>query len=273
MICLNVFDIEIVSIGSELCYGKVSDSNSFWLADQITRAGGTVNRITCIRDDEAQITEVLEESLKRKPRFLLVTGGLGPTKDDKTISAVSMLTRREIVVDEATVERACQKKGIPRDRLPIHFIRMARTLSGAETFANPVGISPASVIKINETTLILMPGPPREVQAIFQAHISPLMEGSIPRRSLSRRVVADMVESDLSPIIEEIEKTFSEVYLKPLVSEYDRNSGLPIEVIAFGVDDEACLQKIGDVARSLEKAIREKGRRLLTVSKEESIDS
>ncbi|MBS7622643.1 competence/damage-inducible protein A [Candidatus Bathyarchaeota archaeon] len=270
---LKTFDIEIISIGSELCYGKVSDSNSFWLADRITRLGGTVSRITCIRDDEAQISEVLDESLKRRPRFLLVTGGLGPTKDDKTVNAISRLTKSEIVIDEATVERACQKKGVPRERLPTHFIRMARTLSGAETFANPVGISPASIMKIDETTLILMPGPPKEVQAIFQDHISPLIEGSIPRRSHSCRVVVDMVESDLSPIIEDVEREFREVYLKPLVSEYDRITGLPVEVIVFGVNDEACIQRISDVVRFLEEAVREKGYRLATVSKGESIDA
>ena len=261
---VKTFDIEIVAIGSELCYGKVADTNSFWLADQVTRVGGIVSRITCVRDDEVQIVMVLEESLKRKPRFLLVTGGLGPTEDDKTISAISRLTNLGMITDEKTLEIASERKSIPREKLPPHFAKMARTLSGANTFANPLGISPASVMKIGETTLVVMPGPPKEVQAIFETHISDLIEEQTSRKSCSHRVVVDMVESEVTPIVEEIEKGFGNVYLKPLVSEYVKGSGLPIEILAFEANEEACDRLVRDVVQSLEWAIKAKGRRIVT---------
>ena len=261
---VRTFDIEIVAIGSELCYGKVADTNSFWLADQVTRVGGIVSRITCVRDDEVQIVMVLEESLKRKPRFLLVTGGLGPTEDDKTISAISRLANLGMITDEKTLEMASERKNIPREKLPPHFVRMARTLSGAKTFANPLGISPASVMKIGETTLVVMPGPPKEVQAIFETHISDLIEEQTSHKSCSHRVVVDMVESEVTPIVEEIEKGFGNVYLKPLVSEYVKGSGLPIEILAFDANEEACDRLVRDVVQSLEWAIKAKGRRIVT---------
>lgn len=263
---VKAFDIEIVAIGSELCYGKVADTNSFWLADRVTRVGGTVSRITCIRDDEDQICGVLKESIGRKPKFLLVTGGLGPTNDDKTISAISRLANSEIVTDEMTLEKTSERKNIPRERLPPHFAKMARTLSGAKTFANPLGISPASVMNIGETTLVVMPGPPKEVQAMFETHLSRLIEEKTARKSCSRRVVVDMVESEVTPIVEMIEREFSSVYLKPLVSGYVKGSGLPVEILAFGANEEACNRLVRDVVQSLERAVKAKGRRIVATS-------
>ncbi|MFC1507541.1 molybdopterin-binding protein, partial [Thermoproteota archaeon] len=81
---MTLFNIEILAIGNELCYGKVADTNSFWLADQLTRAGGLVTKITCIRDSEEQICQNLKEIIEREVDFLVITGGLGPTNDDKT---------------------------------------------------------------------------------------------------------------------------------------------------------------------------------------------
>ncbi len=67
---------EILAIGDELCYGRVYDTNSFWLADQVTRLGAIVSRITCVRDDVESISSILKEILSRKPQLIFITGGL-----------------------------------------------------------------------------------------------------------------------------------------------------------------------------------------------------
>lgn len=259
---MGAVNVEIVSIGSELCYGKVADTNAFWLADQVTRLGGTVERITCVRDHEDQICTVLEESLGRKPSFVLVTGGLGPTNDDKTIDAISRITQAVIVKDEKTLERASQRRGIPKEKLPPHFTKMARTLHGGKTFSNPVGISPATALTIGKTTLVVMPGPPKEVQAIFAESILHLMRKKAIRRSRSQRVFVEMAESEVTPFIERIERELGNVYLKPLVSEYVTGTGLPIEILAFEESEEGCEQLIGEIISRLESSVTSKGRRL-----------
>jgi len=260
---VDAFNIEIIAIGNELCYGKVADSNSFWLADRVTQLGGTVTRITCTRDSEDQICTVLRESLSRKPDFLLITGGLGPTKDDKTIDAVSRVSKSGIVVDEATLELVSERRGIPKDELPPHYMRMSRTLSGATTFTNPAGASPSTIIKMGETTLVVMPGPPKEVQAIFERYICDLIGRESSHRSCSRRVVVDMVESEVTPLIEEVEKEFTDVYLKPLVSEFVPGHGLPVEILAFQENEGACSRLIETAIQSLDKAVKSKGRRMV----------
>ncbi len=261
---VDAFNIEIVSIGNELCYGKVADTNAFWLADRVTSIGGMVSRISCVRDDEEEICKVLGESLNRKPRFVLVTGGLGPTKDDLTIDALSRLTHSKIVTDELTLEKVSERKGIPIEKLPQHFFRMARTVSDAETFVNPLGISPGIVFRMGETTLVVMPGPPKEVQAIFEKYVAGIIGKETSRRSCSRRVVVDMVESEVSPLIEEVEKELVDVYLKPLVSEYVPGAGLPVELVAFGEDEEACSRLAEEAILCLKRLVETKGREIVT---------
>jgi molybdenum cofactor synthesis domain-containing protein len=85
---------EVFAIGDELCYGRVYDTNSFWLADQLTRRGVHVQRITCLRDKKEEIFEALRNSLNRKPTFILITGGLGPTQDDLTLTVHEIVKLR-----------------------------------------------------------------------------------------------------------------------------------------------------------------------------------
>ena len=261
---MAVIKIEILAIGNELCYGKVADTNSFWLADQLTRAGGLVTRITCVRDSEEQICKVLKEVIERKADFLLITGGLGPTNDDKTLDAISKLTKLETIVDENALEKISRRKNIPKSKLPKNYIKMTRKLLGAETFDNPVGICPTIVVQIKETTLIAMPGPPSEVQAIFKNHISNIIENSSGRKSQSTKVIVKMVESEVAPIIENIEKKIDNIYIKPLVSEYDPEKGIPIEIISFEKNDIDCLKLIEETQRLLRESVEQKGRKLIT---------
>ena len=77
--------VEIYAIGNELCYGRVYDTNSFWIADRVTQLGAIVKRITVIPDDIERICGALRDALNRRPHFIVLTGGLGPTADDLTI--------------------------------------------------------------------------------------------------------------------------------------------------------------------------------------------
>jgi len=79
-----------------------------------------------------------------------------------TTDAVSKVAQTEIWIDETTLVRISERGGIPGGRLPPHC-RVARTLSGATISTNPVGASPLTVLRMGETTLVVMPEPPKEV--------------------------------------------------------------------------------------------------------------
>ena len=261
------FNIEILAIGNELCYGKVADTNSFWLADQLTRAGGLVTRITCVRDSEEEICKIINEIIEREVNFLIITGGLGPTSDDKTLDSISKVTKLYTIIDENALEKISERKNIPKSKLQKNYFKMARTLLGAETINNPIGICPSILLKLKKTTIIAMPGPPNEVQAIYKTHISNIIENSSGRKSQSTRVIVNMVESEVTPIIDDIIDKIDNIYLKPLVSEYDPKKGIPIEIISFEKYDEDCWKLINKSKQLLQNAVEQKGHKLMTSDK------
>jgi nicotinamide-nucleotide amidase len=254
---------EIFAIGDELCYGRVYDTNSFWLADQVTRRGVLVKRITCLRDSKTEICEALRNSLDRSPNYLLITGGLGPTQDDLTLSALSELSGKAILVSELILKIMSERRKIPFDSFNPGQIKMANTLEDAECLPNPIGWAPVTILKLGESQIISMPGPPREAQGCFNEHLAKRIEDTTGFRSYGRRVRVTMFESELAPLVLEVNKTVEGVYVKPLVGDSTRDQGLPVEILAFGQSDEACHQKCDLAVGKLKELVTQKGRELL----------
>ena len=82
-------NIEIICVGNELLIGKVQNTNAYWLAKQATQLGANVSRETTIQDQIEEIGNCIVEAIDRKPQFIVTTGGLGPTFDDKTLEGIA----------------------------------------------------------------------------------------------------------------------------------------------------------------------------------------
>jgi len=257
--------VEIMAIGSELCYGRIYDTNSFWIADQLTQLGTIVQRITCVPDRIEDICTVLRETLKRQPDFLISTGGLGPTFDDLTIESLSKTTGREIVTDRKILELMAERRGTTIENLPSNLVRMARTVKGATCLANPLGWAPVTIVKSGKTEIIALPGPPREMKACFKEHIAPIISRRTSYRSISRRVIVKMFESHVSELTNQVMQEIPTVYMKPLVGEFDHEKGLPIEIVVFAVNEEECEAKMKKAIEELRSLVEEKGGVLRTM--------
>ncbi|MHA2059734.1 MAG: competence/damage-inducible protein A [Candidatus Ranarchaeia archaeon] len=257
--------VEILAVGNELCYGRVYDTNSFWLADQMTRLGGLVQRITCIRDETQEMLVVLRDMLKRSPRFIFITGGLGPTDDDITIEVLAKLSDRLVVVDQSILKTASEKRGISPSQLSTHHFRMSSTVEGAKCMVNPVGWAPLTILTIDQVTIFAMPGPPKEMQACFKTHIVQEIEKVTQYHSIARRIVVSMFESEVSQLISQIHATIPGVYLKPLISETIPNFGLPVEVIVFSTNVKNCQEKYKKTLNKFVELVRQKGKQVREV--------
>ena len=78
-------NIELLSIGDELLSGTIANTNAQWISTQTTKAGGTVKRITTVGDRHREISSTIRDCIHRGPDWLIISGGLGPTYDDKTL--------------------------------------------------------------------------------------------------------------------------------------------------------------------------------------------
>ncbi len=251
---------EILAIGDELCYGRVYDTNSFWIADQVTRLGVIVNRIICVRDDLDDICSVLQEVLDRHPRFVFITGGLGPTDDDKTLEALARFTGHKVVVSEAVLKIMAERRNIPLSQFQARQRKMSSTLEGADCLPSPVGWAPLTVLRWGEAILFTMPGPPKEVQSCFTTYVIDIIQKVTQIHSLAKRLRIEMRELELSPIVNQIAKTFPDVYIKPLVSEYVPERGMAVEVIVFGDEEASCQRKYSEMLALFQELVGQKGK-------------
>ncbi len=195
-------DAEIIAIGSELLTPQKVDTNSLYLTDQLNALGVEVVRKTVVGDERERLMDTILGAIARS-QIIVLTGGLGPTEDDLTRDAVAsalgrtMIFRQDICDQIEERFRRFQRKMVEINR------RQAYIVDGAEVLPNDRGTAPGQWIEQDSTVLMLLPGPPNELKAMFEKQCLPRLEKSLPPqviRTLTLRVVG-MPESDLDQLI------------------------------------------------------------------------
>jgi molybdenum cofactor synthesis domain-containing protein len=258
-----MFDAEIFSIGTEILMGRIMDTNSPWLASNILGIGGEIRRITILPDAIEEVSSAIREAIRRGPMFLITTGGLGPTPDDITVDAICSALRIGKSLHEPTLETFMERRGIGRDQVTQSMLKMATVPEGAEVLLNPVGWAPCIKIRAGKTTIFSMPGPPREMKAIFREHIMPFLLSLNMGKRMVRRAFVHMFESEISPIMEEIMSSFPGTYLKAYVSlRGSHDEPLPVDIVVSGDDEEETRRKMEEVIEKLKEMVQGKGKRI-----------
>lgn len=251
---------EIFAIGSELCFGRIYDTNSFWMADQLTKLGVHVQRITCLTDDMENITTALKDSLSRKPAFLFLSGGLGPTDDDLTIDALSRVTGIPTRLDKDGLCWMAEKEKVAVEKLGKRLTKMAMSLVGAKCLRNPVGWAPITHLEFDDTEIFALPGPPIEMKESFNQYICRIVGERTGRKNCSARFVVTMYEEEVSILIGQVMAEEQDVYIKALVSGYKPDVGLPLEILVFSKGDDECRWKMRRVVNKLSELVLSQGR-------------
>lgn len=242
------FVIEILCTGNELLSGTIVDTNAQWISSKITDAGGCVRRMTVVGDEVNEISYAVKESIERKPNWLIVSGGLGPTYDDKTLEGIGTALNLKLVLDNNAVEML--RKSYTLHGLTTNYelnhtrLKMARIPEGSTPIQNPVGSAPAVLIEIaNKTTkIICLPGIPKELKAIFSENILPQIKKSISDFYIVRSFceTIGISEAMLAPTLCSIIDMYSSdsVYVKTHPQGYtsDNKPRLRIQIISKGKD-------------------------------------
>src|SRR4030095_2362956 len=118
--------VEIFSIGTELVMGRIQDTNSFWMAQELVALGAAMCRITVLPDELDAIVQALAQAVARRSAVVLTSGGLGPTPDDLTVQALSTLVGVQAVVHEPTLDAYVRRRNLcGRGELTPALLRMA----------------------------------------------------------------------------------------------------------------------------------------------------
>jgi nicotinamide-nucleotide amidase len=172
-------NVEILTVGDELLRGDLADTNGVWLAERLTRQGFQVSRLATMGDPMEPLVGYLEQAAARTD-LLLVTGGLGPTEDDRTAAAVARAAGRELQLDQdqlATLQQRFTNAGYtftPNNEKQVWFPRAATVLP------NERGTAPGFMVSTDGgTRIVCMPGVPHEMKAMFEGQVLPLLEDSV----------------------------------------------------------------------------------------------
>ncbi|MBI2184948.1 MAG: hypothetical protein HYU39_08330 [Thaumarchaeota archaeon] len=214
---------EIISVGNELLIGRVENTNLHWLVTQITIMGGFVRRAVTIRDDLSEISTVLRDSIGRGTDWVVMSGGLGPTYDDMTLQGVALALRREMEVNEDAVSMMKRRyeslvaQGVLSDyAMTPARVKMATLPRGSVPLRNSQGSAPGVLVTEGKSSIVCLPGVPKEMKAIFAESLMPFLEKNVIRlHSYSVTLfVSRIVESVLSPLLDEVLKSYPAVYVK-----------------------------------------------------------
>jgi nicotinamide-nucleotide amidase len=260
--------MEIICVGNELLIGKTLNTNAQWLAKRATTLGIVVKRITTVGDDIDEIAKAVREALERKPRFIITTGGLGPTFDDKTLEGVAKALNRKLELNEKALKMVKEKYEeyakagkIGAVEMTPHRVKMARLPEGAEPLPNPVGTAPGVLIKADGTDLIALPGVPSEMEAIFDEHVAAVLRkeaGDVTFFETS--IYADnIMESTLAPLIDITMHDNPYVYIKSHPRGAEKKPHIEIHLSTTAKDSKNAKDHLGKAIIQLSELIKEKG--------------
>jgi nicotinamide-nucleotide amidase len=261
--------MEIICVGNELLIGKTLNTNAHWLSKQVSSLGVTVKRITVVPDIVVEISNVIHEALKRKPHFIITTGGLGPTFDDKTLEGIAKALNRKLeinrkaleLVKEKYVEYARKEQLSTIIELTPPRVKMATLPEKAEPISNPIGTAPGVRVDLQGTLLFALPGVPTEMESIFTETIAPMLKQVVGNSVFCERslFVDNMMESRLAPIIDKVMSENEGVYIKSHPLGVENKPHIEIHLTITAKDEEEPSKKLLKAARQLSSLIEENG--------------
>ena len=227
---------EILSIGTELLMGELVDTNSSYLASEMAKLGIEVRWVTKVGDDPDRLFEAIERASDRSD-VTLTSGGLGPTSDDLTRETIARVCGEEMAIQDDLLEHLRSLfagRGFP---MPETNVKQATLIPSAVAIANPMGTAPGWWVERDGSVIVAMPGPPREIQRMWENEVAPRLKErnagvAIATRNLKTFGISEGgLDEILSPLFR------SE---NPVLGIYSKQDGIHLRAIATaGTEKEA----------------------------------
>ena len=236
---------EILSIGTELLLGHITDTNASWLAQQLGPLGIDLFYVSTVGDNLERLTARLAQARERSD-LVIMTGGLGPTEDDLTREGIAAVLHETPIVDEqleASLRAFFASRGI---LMPERNIKQAWTLPSVTILANPIGTAPGWWAERDDKVLVAMPGVPYEMKRMWQNEVMPRLRLRTGESLFTRILrVAGMGESSVEERLDAVLHNAN-----PTVATYAKRDAVDVRITAKApTTDEAQAMVEGVEAR------------------------
>ena len=248
---VEVLRAEIVSIGTEILLGTLTDTNASWLASQLPGLGIGNYRITAVGDNVERLSAAIRDASDRAD-LVILTGGLGPTEDDVTREAIAAVAGEEMSVDsalEAHLREFFSQRGVG---MPERNLKQATLIPSAGALPNARGTAPGWWVRGDRCVIVAMPGVPREMFQMWEDEVSPRLSALLADRAAVIRsktvktfgMSEALVDERLGDLLRES---------NPTIGVYAKQDGIHIRVTARARTPESADRLILPV----EEAVRE----------------
>ncbi|HLQ66590.1 MAG TPA: competence/damage-inducible protein A [Candidatus Limnocylindrales bacterium] len=242
---------EIITIGTELLHGLVRNTNADRILERLAEIGVEVIYQTTVGDDTGRLSEAFRAAGHRS-RFVVTTGGLGPTPDDLTRKVIATVFRRRLVLDESVLAHIRARfKGRGID-MPAINESQALIPRGAKVIENPRGTAPGFHFEHQETEYFVLPGVPAEAETMLTQYVMPFIKAAAAGPWISRHVIRTigLSESVLAERLAGIESEAPDVMIGYLPHSY----GLDVTLTVLALDSSWAAEALRRIERRVVEA-------------------
>lgn len=257
---------ELISVGTELLLGNIVNTNARYLSRKCAEAGVYVYYQTTVGDNEQRLLEVVNTALSRSD-VVILTGGLGPTKDDLTKEIVAEALQLELVEDAHMKKRIVQYfERIGKTDIPENNFKQAIVMKGSKVIDNAHGTAPGCIVEKNGKVVMLLPGPPNEMVPMFETSMFPFLSS----------LQSNLLHSNMVKIIGVGEsKVETEIYdlidsqSNPTIAPYAKTGEVHLRITASAPSINEAQDKIDPVVRELKNRF---GNHIYSTREEETLE-
>ena len=241
---------ELISVGTELLMGNIVNTNAAYLSKKLAAIGVSVYYQSTVGDNKERLKKTIETALSRAD-IIILSGGLGPTADDLTKETAAEVLGRNMYLDEHSMERIrAYFKKIHRANITENNWKQAMIPEKSIILDNHNGTAPGIIMEENGKSIILLPGPPNELQLMFEESVLPYLQKENNKVLYSRMVkVCGIGESKAETMV----KDLMEQQTNPTIAPYAKTGEVHFRITALAESEEEGKELVKPLVKELKQ--------------------